>query len=315
MTSGDDTIITRDPQYRQTLLEKLRQTMGVGTRRTGIHVSDLILCTRKAWAERVSEFTQNVSDQTILIWLRGLSHEELAADGIQQVRSGYCFPCSENWALGDFYFDGDDPSPRCPRCQEVLLTGTIDWVIDDGSPVEFKSTMKSSRKHVDEGEMAWFVDQVKSYMAMHGKQEGRIAVLHNMGDYSRADRDVRGDGPQAELVVYTVRWRSQHDPKNWLGRLAWRKARVEDDAVTPPLDENSPAHPFICEYCIVGEMLPDGSECEKWPWELAPSGQYVRKGSGKGQVIQLDDMLGELIEMSQRQTEAELEASGDVPMA
>lgn len=308
-----DVLIDRDPAYRRKLIDQLRDSMSIGTRRSGIHVSDLIHCTRKSWAERVLQFTQNVPDETVLVWLRGLSHEELIADGIQQVRSGYCFPCEENWPLGDFHYDNHDPEPRparCPRCLDVLLTGTIDWVIDDASPVEMKSTMKSSRKHVDEGEMAWFVDQVKSYMAMHKRDVGRIVVLHNMGDYSRADHDVRGDGPQAELIVYTVRWRDPSAPKNWLRRLQSRKAWVEGDA-KPPLDLDSPAHKFICDYCVVGEQLPDGTECENWPWELAPNGQYVRKGSGKGQVVQLDDMLAELLEMQDKQTEQQLEASLD----
>jgi hypothetical protein len=302
-----DTIIDRDVDYRASLLERLRKQLGIGVRREGIHVSDLVNCTRKSWAEGIFEFTPKVSDATILTWLRGLSHEDLIAEGVTQVRSGYCFECQKNTPNGSIIWELDDA--WCPLCGARLVVGTIDWIIDDASPVECKSTMKSSRKHMDDGEMAWYVDQVKSYMAMHGKDYGRVVVLHNMGDYSRGDRDIRSDGPQPELIVYRVQWRDPNAAKNWLATMRLRKDRIEDVETKPPLDEHSPAHPYICDYCIVGEKLPDGTECERWPWEMSESGQYVKKGSGKGRVVQLDDMLAELEKMSDTKLTEGLEAS------
>lgn len=307
-----DVVIERDPDYRAQLLEALRLKMGVGERRTGVHVSDLITCVRKGWAERVLGFTQNYPDSTILTWSRGLAHEEVTADGIQQVQSGWCFQCQRNWAYGDMVIPaktkGNPGGYFCRVCGSTLLTGTIDWITDEGFPVENKSTMKSSRKHLDEGEMAWYVDQVKTYMAFHDKSECKIAIFHINGDYSRKDEDIRNDGPEPELVTYRITWRSPIDRLNWLTTMARKKELYEGDSL-PPLDSNSPAHPDLCVYCAVGERLPNGSECERWPWELAPSGQYVRKGSGKGLVVGLDDMMAELLERQNEITDTQLEAS------
>lgn len=291
-----DIIVRPDPEYRRRILREQREKMGAGKRRTGLHVSDLIFCTRKAWAERTMDYAEDVPDETILLWVRGLSHEDLIADGVEQVRAGYCFRCLR---LHPWAPDVADRGGRCPQCGDTLMVGTIDWVmmestdgenLDDFTPVEMKSTLKSARKSL--ADMPWYADQLKTYMAMHSRARGRIAILHVMGDYTRDNPDIRGGGPKPELNVYELEWRDPSAPKNWLIEMGERKKWVEGD-VKPPLDSRSPAHDYICDYCNIGELLPDGTQCERWPWVKQPSGVYTRKGS-KVQDMSMDDMEAEL---------------------
>lgn len=296
-----DIIIRPDPEYRARILREQREKMNPGGgRRSGLHVSDLIFCTRKAWAERMMNFAENVPDETILLWVRGLSHEELIADGVEQVRAGYCFGCMKIVPWGP---EVADRGGTCLTCGETLMVGTIDWVmlessdgttLDDFKPVEMKSTLKSSRKTLDD--MPWYADQLKSYMAMHGRQMGKIAILHVMGDYSRDDPNIRGNGPKPELNTYELEWRDPSAPANWLAELALRKGQVEG-TTKPPLDSRSPVHNYICDYCIVGEKLPDGTQCEKFPWALQPSGVYTRKGTASSD-MSMEDMMNELNKMT-----------------
>ena len=294
--------ITRDIAYRKHLLDSQRSRMGVGERREGIHVSDLVMCVRKSWAERIAKHIPTISDETILTWLRGLSHEALLTDGIDQVRSGYCFACQHNWPWTP---EIADSGAICPTCGETLLTGTIDWVfleetektdegdefvIDDYVPVEMKSTLKSSRKSFEDGDMLWFVDQIKSYMFMHNKESGRVAVLHVMGDYSRQDMNLRSEGPKADLRVYRVEWESEREKENWGTELQISKAVVEDPTDMPSLNLRSPRHNMICEYCVIGEKLPNGQPCELFPW--TPEG--TRRGSALAKKYTMDEIESEL---------------------
>lgn len=304
-------IITRDTDYRQHLLDTQRSRMGLGERRSGVHVSDLVMCIRKAWAERVSDHILEVSDQTVLTWLRGLSHEALLTDGVEQVRSGFCFQCQTNYP----YTPQLAESNSCPHCNDELLVGTIDWVtlegidddamtIDDFIPVEMKSTLKSSRKTLEDGDMQWFIDQIKSYMFMHGRDSGRICILHVMGDYSRGNPDIRSEGPQAELRVYRVSWENPQERADWGAELNASKQLVQGDEL-PPLDARSPRHSFICDYCIIGQRLPNGKECELYPW----TADGIRKGSQLASVMSLEDIereLESLKRMAQKEIEDEI---------
>lgn len=296
-----DIIIRPDPEYRQRILTEQRAKMGAGKRRDGIHVSDLVFCVRKAWAEKTYGYVEEVPDETILLWVRGLSHEDLIADGPEQIRAAYCFTCHRLWPWGPDIADRDG---HCPTCSETTMVGTIDWVmmesteegstvLDDFTPVEMKSTLKSSRKTLED--MPWYADQLKTYMAIHGRKRGRVAIMHINGDYTRGDADIRGNGPKPELKVYEISWRDPSAADNWLVEMGERKKLLEG-ATKPPLDGRSPAHDYICQFCDVGEQLPDGTQCEKWPWQLQPSGVYTRKGSGK-QDMSMDDMMEELEKM------------------
>lgn len=290
-------IITQDPEYRRKLLDEQRSRMGVGIRRAGIHVSDLVFCTRKAWAERVSEFSEEIDDNTVLTFTRGLSHEDLLAEAVNQVRTGFCFVCQENYPMDPQLAE----TQQCPVCGDTLLVGTIDWVAiegDDYGPVEMKSTLKSARKKLAE-DMPWYLDQLKSYMFMHGRSRGRVCILHIMGDYARGNEDERGNGPRAELIVYSCEWSSEYEREAWGRVLGRRKAQVESSLV-PPLSPDAPAHAYICDYCIVGEMLPTGQACERWPWVKQPDGRYLRKGSATLKRSTMTDLMDELKELGAR---------------
>lgn len=286
--------VTRNDSYRRDLLNSMRVKMGIGTRRSGIHVSDLIMCVRKAWAEKATGYVAQPTDYTVIAWLRGLSHEELAADGIQQVRSGFCFQCQVN------RLDAQSVSTGiCPVCGDTLLTGTIDWMDIDmkqqgGTPVEMKSTMKSARKDLSKGEMAWFVDQVKSYMAMHDVPLGHVVINHVMGSYKKMNSNIRSAGPEAELFAYDVQWEDDQERARWLKALEARK-KVYEGPDLPPLDAMSPAHSFICDYCEIGEKLPNGQQCELFPWVKRADGVWVRKGSKEEKAaVTVEDMKAAL---------------------
>lgn len=291
-------IITRDDSYRRKLLDEQRSRMGVGVRRTGLHVSDLVFCTRKAWAERVTEFVGDIDDTTVLTFVRGLSHEDLFASALDQIRSGFCFQCQQNLAMSPEIAE----TQRCPDCGERLLVGTIDWVeITEGGviePVEMKSTLKSARKDLVD-DMPWYLDQLKSYLFMHGQKSGYVCVLHIMGNYAREDPDVRGNGPKPELVTYRCEWQSEDERTAWGQVLARRAAWVQQDMGKPPLGEDSPAHNYICDYCTVGQMLPDGTECERFPWVKLDDGRYARKGSKVATRSSIEDMMAELAKIGE----------------
>jgi hypothetical protein len=286
-------LIERDEDYRRKLLDDQKSRMGIGIRRVGLHVSDLVFCARKAWAERVTEFAADVDDGTVLTFLRGLSHEGLLEESLNQVRSGYCFPCNTNYAIDARLAE----TQRCPACNDTLLVGTIDWVTldpdnSDYIPVEMKSTLKSSRKRLAQ-DMPWYIDQLMSYLYMHGRDEGRICILHVMGNYARGNQDERGGGPRAELIVYKVRWRSSYARQRW-GEILYRRKLKVEGLNKPALDEDSPVHDYICEYCVIGERLPDGTECERFPWVRQSDGRYLKKGSKTLERSNIDDMLREL---------------------
>ncbi len=292
----DDLTVEPDPEYRKKLLDAQRVRMRSGVKREGTHVSDLITCVRKSWVERWTDYVFEASDKTILTWMRGLSHEDMMAETMQSVRVWYCFECDT--ILSSL----DHEDSECSICHQSLMVGTMDWVSIEGeeldySPVEMKSTLKTARKTLID--MAWYADQVATYMAIHKKSMGRVGVFHVMGDYRRDDPDVRSDGPDAQFIVYRLNWKDNPEEKRkqWLNTILRRKQKLEDQNHMPPLDEDSPGrHPFICNFCEVGEKLPSGEECTKWPWRRLQDGTQVKKGSDKKDVS-IDDMMKELKEM------------------
>lgn len=215
--------IWEDTRYRRRLLVKLRERMSGS--RTGVHVSDLILCIRKSWLER-NAFTPQ--DRDLLVWLRGQSHENLLREEHPGPASlAYCLSCSELLRPEE---------TCCPSCGDTPIVGTVDWT-RKGMPVEAKSTMKSSR--ADLYELAHYADQALTYALMRGKNEARVVVYHVNGNW-------KGDTDPVLRV-----WRVQFDPgeKEELRRtLLRRKAKFESDTM-PPLDEDSPVYSWICKYC------------------------------------------------------------------
>ena len=293
----DDVEVTVDPEYRKKLMDNQRVRMRSGVKRAGTHVSDLITCTRKSWLERYTDYVQEPSDKTILTWMRGLSHEDLMSEALDSIRVWYCFSCD------DIRTDKKEED-TCDTCGESLMVGTMDWVTLEGdeldySPVEMKSTLKTARKALLD--MAWYADQVKTYMAMHKKNKGRIGVFHVLGDYRREDKDVRSDGPDAQFIVYRLNWKTDSGRKDWLAIIQRRKTKLEFPWKMPDLDEDSPGrHPYICSFCDVGEMMPNGKECAKWPYRKLKTGQYVLKDSDK-QDVTIDDMMAELHTMQEKE--------------
>ncbi len=291
----DDLEVTIDPEYRKNMLDNQRVKMQSGVKREGTHVSDLITCVRKSWLERYTDYVMEPSDKTILTWMRGLSHEDLMSEILDSVRVWYCFGCDE------MYTDRPSEDDTCPVCQQTFMVGTIDWVTLEGdtldySPVEMKSTLKTANKTLID--FAWYADQIKTYMAMHKKDKGRIGVFHVLGDYRRDDPDMRSDGPDAQFIVYRLNWKEDSGRREWLDTMERRKKKLEFPWMMPALDEDSPGrHPYICNFCDVGELMPNGEECAKWPYRKLKTGQYVLKESNKRDVS-MDDMMKELKEMT-----------------
>jgi|FLYL01.1.fsa_nt_gi hypothetical protein len=253
--------VTLAPKFRKKLLERFRKRLKIGERRSGIHVSDLLFCLRKAWAERVSNFASDVPDSTILDWLRGLSHEDLLAGDFQQVRAGYCFRCStlHPWSAEL------ERTQRCPECEDTLMIGTVDWCEFEGDRpvlVEMKSTQYSSNRAVES--FPWYLDQLKTYLAIHGADYGYLVIFHVNGNYRNTN------GTRADLQAAEIRWNSEQERVGWLKEMQRRKMIVEGDEL-PPLGPDSPIYDYQCKYCMIGEKLPDGSVCERWLQAHPPS--------------------------------------------
>lgn len=203
--------------------------MGVDDRRQGTHVSDLIFCVRQAWLNRRRD--ADVSDRTILEWMRGRSHEDLMAGEVRQFLMEYCPRCRTT----RHYENVRESRTHCEECGTPLLLGTVDW-LDEGI-VECKSTMKSSRKGLED--VRWYADQALTYAWMYGLDSARVVIYHVRGDYT---------SNRPELVVYTVAF-EEGERERWEETILRRKALLEGDEL-PPLDGvDSPVYDWICGYC------------------------------------------------------------------
>lgn len=130
-----------DFEFRDELLERLHVAFSRSDRE-GIHISDLIYCLRKAWYRRQPGYEQDLTDDSILYFVRGRSLGDL----IEKM-----FPKRE------FIVEHDG------------VIGTID-AVDEGAVYEIKTTKKLWK---DEPSRANAL-QCRYYMAMRNERIGYL---------------------------------------------------------------------------------------------------------------------------------------------
>ena len=129
-----------DPEFVDMILERLHISFG-RSNRTGIHISDLIYCLRKAFYSRQPDYVQVLKDDSILYFVRGRSLHDM----IEKL-----FPNNEVTIEYD----------------EII--GNVD-AIDGPIAVEIKTTKALRRGPYDSNRM-----QLRYYMAMTEKDIGYL---------------------------------------------------------------------------------------------------------------------------------------------
>lgn len=119
--------------------------------RTGIHLSDLDLCLRKAYF-RIKKIAPEPSDQQCLLYISGLAFQSFLLPTEEEVLT----------------VDGINCSP--------------DYIDAEGL-IEVKSTRQSSKKFHPEGMVHW-TRRILGYMKALGLLEANLVVFFTAGDWS-----------------------------------------------------------------------------------------------------------------------------------
>ncbi len=139
-------IITENPELRKQVYDNIRET--VCSERTGVHLSDLIYCSRKAYWRKLG-MAAAPSDDLCVLWM-----------------TGYAFQA--------FMFPHDEEVP-------VVVDG-VNCTPDIPTGIEVKSTRRSSRKF-DLNDITQYKRQILGYCKALGKLEYDLAVLFVCGNY------------------------------------------------------------------------------------------------------------------------------------
>jgi len=223
--------ITEDVETYNKVMSEMRERLHIDEPREGVHVSDLIYCLRKSWMlQRLDKepegrfaYTGQTPDETVLVWMVGHSHEAIFGQSLA----------------------------RGVPVESDGIVGTPDFW--DEALIEMKSTRMSAKKTPEE--MGHYVAQVASYCAMQGLKEGRLYVLHIMGDY--------GHPPNAKLRIWKLQFKPK-DLKAWWEELQRRRDIVLGKKMPPP----APCWDWECGYCAVRSLI-DCPGNETWQREQA----------------------------------------------
>ena len=261
--------IEEDTELYAEVVSRMRERMGVGKPRPGIHVSELIYCLLKGWALRQYDTEAkrlNVSradlgvgdpeDETVFVWVIGHSHEAIFGNGSvrgkSEVRDGI-------WYTPDFFY---------VKPNELLA---LDEFFEIARLTEMKSTRASAKKRMDDGEMQHYLDQVASYAAAEDRDDAWVWVFHINGDYyhQTTEGKARGAGPHALLRLWRLKFTKQMRDR-WWEELIRRKGILEGTEAPEPL----PMFEWECGYCPVRELIkcPGGAE-----WQLKQSRKRTAK--------------------------------------
>jgi len=139
--------ITKNEKLREEIFDNIRAA--VSGDRQGIHLSDLIYCTRKAYY-RKQGLSPKPTNELCILWLTGFAFQ------------AFMFPLDKEIPI---MVDGIHCTPDIP-------TG-----------IEVKSTRQSMRKFVPEGMHHW-LKQILGYCKALNKLEYDLAVMFVCGSYS-----------------------------------------------------------------------------------------------------------------------------------
>lgn len=196
----------------------------------GMHASDLIYCTRKAWyARQPGAVKPEPSAREMALWLTGHGHHQMLQMQDREsadLKTILPLPCRVG------------PTPHTH-----LITMNLDFFDrSDNVPVEIKSTRKSSTCKIHE--ISWYVEQVMIYVLWWGVPTptpdgeifaARLHVLFLNGDY----RENRTPVLRTWDLVST-----KAELRAWLIELGTRI-----HAITGPVMPTPERYEWECDYC------------------------------------------------------------------
>lgn len=199
----------------------------------GVHVTDLVMCRRKAWYRLHNYQPAEREAETNLQMLLGIALGAL----LEEQRH------SEVPVVLPLWVDG----------VEVEVYGTID-ILEVGSAgrpvrvIEIKESRSSSAKPLFQ--QGYYLEQVASYCLASGTPEGRLHVAHLLGDYKAAKQPV--------MNTWDMTF-SDEELQAWADELTDRLRQVMAD--TPP--STIYTHwSFECKGCAYAHLCPGGQGYE-----------------------------------------------------
>lgn len=213
--------IERDFETEKSIIDVA--TLSVGGKRAGWHVTDLTRCLRKTFFERMG--VEGVIEEGRVLRMKlGKMSEDLTdlfeAKQIQGEKDG--------------------------------IIGTVDGLLEDRI-VEKKFTYLSSNKNIKE--QVYWIEQVKAYCYIFGKNTVQFRIIHLLGNYKRPFKP--------EIRVWNVYF-TDDEIKDFWNEILFRKKYVEMCLLEKVLPEQSKFDWECknCEYkeiCMGGEIFEDFS--------------------------------------------------------
>ena len=220
--------VNEAPAQVANAIDRIRAAME-HPRTPGVHVSDTVLCLRKAKA-RGEGVIPPPSPSDLLVFSVGLA--------IQDYVTGH--------------------APETPLYKDGI-SGNCDYVDEDGNPWEVKATYASAARPVTDNKH--YFDQLGAYTHMMGKTRGYLAVFYINGYYDfqrKKPREGAVPGERAVLKVFEVVWSKEELEDLWEGVMM----RGEILASARSWQEVPAHHHYTweCSYCELGKsgLCPGG---------------------------------------------------------
>jgi len=200
--------ITLREDVTQFLLDRFR-----AGERPGIHLSDLLLCLRKAWYRKKG--LAPGSDEDVVYWITGKGYHAILEEEAKEVE------LEKDGIIGTI----DALKLGEPGRREIL-------------PIEVKSTRKSSARGLEDS--PWWLEQLKGYCHLLGVRKGRLTVLHLMGDY-------RERAPK--ILTWDLEFTQDELEENW--RWLLRRKEVLERALEEDRPPEGPREDWECGSCSI----------------------------------------------------------------
>lgn len=201
--------------------------------RTGLHLSSLIGCTRKAWqARHRGEGEETESDEFTLTVTLGKGLHNIFESAKETT-----------YEVAGIHFTPD----------EILET-------DEGRVVvEFKTTRSSSAKEIWEQET--YVEQAAGYCSLLGINKARIVVVHMIGTATDPTVAFKQKSTKPVLKVWDIEFENW-ELSSWMEEILYRANVVE----TAPSLGSVPIEmhrTWECKYCPLHKVECDGGKGER----------------------------------------------------
>jgi hypothetical protein len=183
------------------------------------HVTDLVYCLRKGWANRNGLPKPRLTESEQATMLVGEAHHVI----LQSLN------INEEMQVEVPFTD-----------LRIPMQGTVDGKLpvvlynDERAVLEIKSTRSSSNKTPEE--LEHYTEQLASYCYANDLTLGILAILHILGDYK--------DHKPSRLKVWVIRFTKQ-ELEAW-GRELKRRSAVVSGVVEPAIGDH---YTWECTYC------------------------------------------------------------------